>query len=67
MNLKLLTGLACGMALLLGACSSNSPPATGQTDGSGQTPGGGDGQTPDGGNGGAVEEGTEEQERLLPV
>ena len=54
MNWKLLTGLACGMALLLGACSSNnaaSGTTTGGSTGTGTDTGVGD--TGDGDTGGA--------------
>ena len=49
MNWKLVAGLACGMALLLGACSSNN--ASGTTTGGSNEPGTGNGM--DGGDGGS--------------
>ena len=50
MNWKLVAGLACGMALLLGACSSNN--ASGTTTGGSNDNGGTDGGGGDGGDGG---------------
>ena len=50
MNWKLVAGLACGMALLLGACSSNnaSGTTTGGSNGTGTNTGGGDNGGDDG-------------------
>ena len=59
MKWTLVAGFACGLALLLGACSSNNNAASGTTGTTGGTTG------PDSGNGSGDNEGTEAQRKLL--